>query len=310
METAPPGTAETGDPASAPTRWPAREKRFPFDPVIGTGGGLFHTPLRLPPCRPTHRDDAASGAGETGECPFAVRGHGPSEGDEIPPDAGHDPGVIVADDRERASGIPSLLAVAPGGRVLVARLPLGDYRIGRVTVERKTVTDFLLALSRGRLFPQAACLSRACERPVFLIEGTGLLAPGRWRGCPAAVRGALRYLRRELYLPVVHTARPEKTAEFLLRIFRKEREFPARAPGKRWTILKKTPSPGETALRMLTMIPGIGPAAAHRLLSRYGSLRSLARATANGLRRVPRIGPARAGTIRQAFAENASTPAE
>jgi len=66
---------------------------------------------------------------------------------------------VVADDRERASGVVEALRVMEGVEVVGERLTLGDNLVDdRPLFERKTAVDFANSLVDGRLFQQACRL--------------------------------------------------------------------------------------------------------------------------------------------------------
>ena len=79
---------------------------------------------------------------------------------------------IVADDREKSSGVIEHLLMSDTVSVAVQRLELRDYLINdRVLVERKTVQDLSASIVDGRLFSQACMMAESAYRPVLLIEG-------------------------------------------------------------------------------------------------------------------------------------------
>ena len=79
--------------------------------------------------------------------------------------------VIIADYREKPSGIPDLLTQS-GAEINFIQLKVGDYVINdEIIVERKSAEDFIQSLVSGRLFIQCAKLSRMCLRPLLLLEG-------------------------------------------------------------------------------------------------------------------------------------------
>jgi ERCC4-type nuclease len=72
--------------------------------------------------------------------------------------------TIIADNRERSSGIPQLL-ISRNIKTKTFQLVAGDYIINdSIVIERKTKTDFIQSIINGRLFAQ-------CER----MKKTGLI---------------------------------------------------------------------------------------------------------------------------------------
>jgi ERCC4 domain len=80
---------------------------------------------------------------------------------------------IVADDRERPSGVISELEKLDQAIVRIDRLSLGDYLVDdAILIERKSARDFAQSLIERRLFGQASRLVRTNLRPAYIIEGT------------------------------------------------------------------------------------------------------------------------------------------
>ena len=81
------------------------------------------------------------------------------------------PARVVADERERASGVPDELSKL-NVRVYYSRLPVADYVLNpEVAIERKSVRDLVSSVYDSRIFYQAAKLSAAYVRPFLLVEG-------------------------------------------------------------------------------------------------------------------------------------------
>jgi Fanconi anemia group M protein len=206
---------------------------------------------------------------------------------------------ITIDDRE-----PSGFAQAVAARwtpSAVGRLPVGDVEVGsRVLVERKTVPDFVASLEDGRLFRQAAALTRACHRPLLVVEGTE--AYEVLGVAPEALRGVLLTLTVAFRLPMLRTSDAAETAECIVRIARHEARRAARLTRPR------TPTPGRQALAVLASIPGVGDERARRLLNAFGSVAAVASASEQELRRVELVGEALARAIVGALGPNAARP--
>lgn len=108
--------------------------------------------------------------------------------------------LVIADARERGSQLLQLLEESPSFELRIGCLRWGDYLIeNQVTVERKRYDDFAVSLVDGRLFAQAAALSRL-SRPLILVEGPRERPPGVH---PHAPKGTLLSLATAWRLPVV-----------------------------------------------------------------------------------------------------------
>lgn len=81
---------------------------------------------------------------------------------------------IVADDRERASGVVEILCGIPAVSVRIERLTAGDYLADRrILFERKTLQDFAVSIVDGRLFKQMPALLKSKFKAVLILEGSG-----------------------------------------------------------------------------------------------------------------------------------------
>lgn len=82
--------------------------------------------------------------------------------------------AVVADDREKGSGVIEALAAKDDVSLTVTRLSLGDYRVdGELCVERKTLPDLAGSIADGRLFRQASRLASAPTRAQRLLAAFG-----------------------------------------------------------------------------------------------------------------------------------------
>ena len=123
-------------------------------------------------------------------------------------------GMIIADARERASGIPDLLR-RMGVDVKIKQLRSGDYLIGQnVAVERKTIVDMLASIDDGRLLSQCKRLKSCFNAVIIILEGVDndlqRLADG-----PTRVYRALATIVLSHGISVVSTPSPTHTAKFL-----------------------------------------------------------------------------------------------
>ena len=78
---------------------------------------------------------------------------------------------IVVDEREKRSGIPSLLK-GIGINLEIKTLPVGDYIVAPETiVERKSISDLVSSVFDGRLFDQCNRMKENFQFPIIIIEG-------------------------------------------------------------------------------------------------------------------------------------------
>ncbi len=206
------------------------------------------------------------------------------------------PTRVVADERERASGVPEELSKL-NVRVYFSRLPVADYVLNpEIAVERKSVRDLVSSVYDSRLFYQAARISAAYAKPYLLVEGdskeVGKLAKNLKSFYGAIANVTLAYGLRLLY-----TANPEETAVAIAELL-----FHARAKP-----LSKMPSETPPKSKSLPMqqlylvgsIPGVGRKLAEKLLTKYGSPRRVMSLTAGELALTQGIGWKRAEKIKE-----------
>jgi Fanconi anemia group M protein len=201
--------------------------------------------------------------------------------------------TIIADWRERISGIPRALS-EKGLEVKLQRLEIGDYLLtSRIAVERKTMVDFIQSIFDKRLFAQVGALRATYSSPILLIERCA--TPCR-EIHPEALRGALLYVALRTRIPILHTENAGDTVEMLFAMAK----LVHREAGHDFSLHAKRRSPSlqTTQLYMLETIPGIGPRLARTLIKQFGSLQAIVNAAPSDLRAVPGIGKGRAEKIR------------
>lgn len=206
--------------------------------------------------------------------------------------------AVVADHRERASGVPAALE-ALGVPVRTTTLRAGDYAIGSSTrIERKTVRDLHESVISGRFWKQLNRLRAVSAFPMIVVEGldldSGRLPPNGIRGVVVALldRG----------VPVIRTTDEADTARWIRSIAMSRsgtKRIQLRAPYRR-PIGRRDP----VTVAMLSALPTVSLRNARDLVDAFGTLRRIANADANALRAVSGIGPRRAQAIVEAFNEH------
>ena len=202
---------------------------------------------------------------------------------------------LDVDFSERHAAVLDLARQAGGFDVRLVRLAAGDYLIDNaVLVERKTHADFAASLADGRLFPQAAALSRSPHRPVVLIEGPSPAHPPGVH--PHAIAGAIASLAVMWRLPVLHAA----DAEDSLRLFQFLAHQAAQSGQNVLRRYDRKPKRQDSRrLYVLQGLPGVGPELARRLLSQFGSVERAMAADETALTEVRGLGRKKAVRIRE-----------
>ena len=174
----------------------------------------------------------------------------------------------------------------------VRRIAPGDYILGPVGVERKTITDFFNSMVRKRLFEQIRRLREAYPRPLLILEGD--LAEISTYKSPQAFLGALLAVEIGERVPILTTVDKDQTALLLSILWKREQrgasEYGLRHKPKTLTL--------EQRQRFLVEgLPSVGETLAKNLLEGFGSVRAIFNATEDDLKRVPKIGEVKAAEI-------------
>lgn len=211
---------------------------------------------------------------------------------------------IVADERERKSGIPELLRRA-GVALEVRTLPVGDYIVApEAAVERKSLRDLVSSVFDGRLFDQCARLRENYELPVIVMEGGADEIAGVAEN-PLVFYGALSRVALGYRIPVIPTPDASHTAKLLASMC-------ASGGARRGPFLKRIRKPSDLRAQQmaaLSSLPGVGEKLAARMLERFGTPAGALAAPLADLARVEGLGAARARRIRRVLGTRAAAPA-
>jgi len=201
---------------------------------------------------------------------------------------------IIADERERASGLPDLLSQS-GLRVDIATLRVGDYILSpEIAVERKTLSDLVTSIFDGRVFDQVRQLTEAYRRPILMIEGMMKDLPSLTDRV-GPVYGALGHLIANYRLSLLVSSSIEESCRLLATIA----EHAARGPVKGPLLRKQAKSENHLLgqLRLVASLPGVGEKLAMRLLERFGTPLAVFNAEPSQLAQIRGVGRRRAEKI-------------
>ena len=205
------------------------------------------------------------------------------------------PARVVADERERASGVPDELSKL-NVRVYFSRLPVADYVLNpELAVERKSVKDLVSSVYDSRLFYQAAKLSAAYAKPFLLVEGDSKEVESLVKNLKSFY-GAIANVTLAYGLRVLYTANPKETATAIAELLSHARAKPlARMPSE---LPPKAKSIPQQQLYLVSAMPGIGRKLAEKLLSKYGTPRRVMGLTAGELAMTQGVGWKKAERIK------------
>jgi DNA excision repair protein ERCC-4 len=213
------------------------------------------------------------------------------------------PARVVADEREKASGVPEELTKL-NVRVYFSRLTVADYVLSpEMAVERKSVRDLVSSVYDSRLFYQAARLSANFVKPYLLIEGDSKEVEGLVRNLKSYY-GAIANITVAYGLRVLYTANPKETAIAIAELLSHARARPlTKSPSE---LSPKAKSLPQQQLYLVSSLPGVGRKLAEKLLMKYGTPRRVMSLTAGELAMTGGIGWKRAERIKGVMDERYS----
>jgi ERCC4-type nuclease len=168
----------------------------------------------------------------------------------------------------------------------------GDYVLGPIGIERKTLYDFFNSMVRKRLFEQVHRLREAYPQPLLVLEGD-LLEISSYRH-PQSIMGALLALETTERVPVLTTASKDQTA-LLLSVLWKRQDKAAAEYGLRHKPKGMTVDQRQRFL--VEGLPSVGETLARNLLEHFGTIRAIFSASEDELKSVAKIGDVKAAEI-------------
>ena len=198
---------------------------------------------------------------------------------------------IIADYREKPSGIPDLLE-GRGVEIELKELKAGDYLINsQIIVERKTKEDFVQSLVSNRLFSQCQRIKRSHKFPLLIIEGNPYETTHRIN--QHAIIGDILSVSLNWQIPVFLTINREETADILIMAGKQllKESVPVSRSGY------KPKKPEKRKLFFLQGLPEIGPVLALRLVERFDSIERIMNVSEVELLKIEGIGKEKAKQI-------------
>jgi DNA excision repair protein ERCC-4 len=201
---------------------------------------------------------------------------------------------IVADEREKKSGIPDLLK-GIGINLEIKTLPVGDYIVAPETVvERKTISDLISSIFDGRLFDQCNRLKEHYKFPILIIEGD-IDEIEELTENPFVFYGAISSIAIDFKIPVIPTPNASHTSKLLISMC--SRKDAAKGPFIKK--IRKSNDLQKQQLSMLCSLPGVGEKTAIRMLEKFGTPLRVLSSSITELSKVSGLGEARAKNIKK-----------
>lgn len=194
-------------------------------------------------------------------------------------------------DSNEPEDIPEKLR-ALGVEFEVKKIAPGDYVLGPVGIERKSLSDFFSSLVKKRLFEQVQRLRDSYPQPLLILEGD--LAEISTFRHPQSILGALLALETTERVPVLTTADKDQTALLLSVLWKKQdkatAEYGLRHKPKGLTL-------DQRQRFLVEGLPSVGETLARNLLLHFGSVRAVFNASEEELKKVAKIGDLKAAEI-------------
>ena len=203
--------------------------------------------------------------------------------------------IIIADNREKSSGIPGLLADS-NIEVKMEQLSVGDYMIDDdIIIERKTNIDFVQSIINGHLFHQCSGLRKTGKVPLIIVEGNPFKT--RHDIKPEAIKGALLAVSLSWQIPIIRSSGKEDTVHLLIMASKQQINTPVfiRRTGKKPRKVQKQQH------YFVQSLPGVGPELAQRLLAHFNSIKQIVLADISSLEKVEGIGKTKAVKLFEFF---------
>ena len=201
---------------------------------------------------------------------------------------------IVADEREKRSGIPDLLK-GIGINLEIKTLPVGDYIVAPETiVERKSISDLVSSIFDGRLFDQCNKLKEHFQFPIILIEGD-MDEIEELTENPFVFYGAVSSVAIDFKIPIISTPNASHTAKLLVSMC--SRKDTTRGPFIKK--IRKSDNLQSQQLSVLCSLPGVGEKTAIRMLEKFGTPLMVFSASVIELSKISGLGEARAKKIKK-----------
>jgi len=189
---------------------------------------------------------------------------------------------IIIDYREKNSLVASELSHL-GAEIEFKELKVGDYIIKNITIERKTVSDFINSMINRRLINQIEELQQYPDK-LLIIEGTDeqeLYNDDNHLGVNSnAIRGFLLSIVLKHKIPTILAKDYKDTARFIYILSKKQEKEQGINPKKRAKNIK------EQTQYILEGFPGIGPKGAKKLLKEFGSIKNIINADLEKLQKI------------------------
>jgi len=170
---------------------------------------------------------------------------------------------IIIDTREKNSNILANL-YEHKANIKQQKLEIGDYSIGEIVAERKTINDLIGSLKTGHLHNQLKQLKQY-NKPLIILEKKDAHSQMH----PNAINGIIISIILHHNIPIIYTNSEKHTTQILIQIAKRQQKQPQ---------TNKTKIPDSLQHQkqyILESFPNIGPTASKKLLKKFSSLKEI-----------------------------------
>ena len=187
--------------------------------------------------------------------------------------------TIIVDNRESKSSVSTELKKL-GFNLEFQQLPVADYLINNIAIERKTISDFKSSIISKRIFDQLREIKQYPQN-ILIIEGIDSEDVYSGQIHENAFRGMILSIINDFQVPIIFTKNENDTAKYISVLANKKTksEMPIRAS-------KIALTDEEQVQFILEGFPNIGPTTAKKLISKFGNLKNIINASLEDLEKV------------------------
>lgn len=186
---------------------------------------------------------------------------------------------IIVDNRERNSLVVAEL-MKLGHEIEWRQLPVGDYLVNGVAVERKTVSDFKSSIINKRIISQLLELKQF-DKNLLIVEGITEEDVYSGQIHENAFRGFMLSVLLEFNVPIVYTHNSSDTAKYIDVLARKKEKGEIGIRASKIALTRE-----EQQQFILEGFPNVGAVKAKKLLEKFGSLKNIFNASSEELEEI------------------------
>jgi Fanconi anemia group M protein len=178
---------------------------------------------------------------------------------------------IIADIHEKNSLVLSELESSKDIDLEIKSLKIADYLIGKVAIERKTVSDFIASMINKRLVEQLKQIKKY-KQNLLIIEGDlSNLFEEDTSLHPNSIRGFIISISLNHNVPIIFTEDYEDTAKYLITLAKQQLKKSSDV-----TLHSRIPKTiREQKQYILESFPNIGPKKAAMLIKKFKTLSNI-----------------------------------